>query len=232
MNNGPISNVVGFLDQNLKDEKEKEILSQIYNKYGPFYVLSALSKQDAEDMDEGTAINELDFRTYKIPEFVIQDYTYSGPQSSTLLLSDLGVDKWFSLRYDLSRNNIGAYCKFMWDFASTYRLQFTTDYVKFTDTLNGITEYLYQSVINYENTVQFNIGITRTSEVILDIYYNRVWIGLFKLNNELGSTVSMLKDGTFVMQLGSNNSSQNVTISYEEPIIECVSSTFLMYFDL
>lgn len=231
MNNGPISNVVGFLDQNLKDEKEKEILSQIYNKYGPFYVLSALSKQDAEDMDEGTAINELDFRTYKIPEIVIQDYNYSGTASNTQVINDLGVDRWFSLRYDLSRNNLGAYCKFVWDYASTYKLTFSSDYVQYNDSINNITEFLYQSVINYDNTVQFNIGITRTSEVLLDIYYNRVWIGLFKLN-ELANSVSMLKDGVFYMRLGSNNATQVITVSYEEPIIECVSSAFLMYFDL
>ena len=229
---GPISNVIGFLNQNLKNDKEKEILGQIYNKYGPFYVLSALSKQDAEDMDEGTVINELDFNTYRIPDFIIQDYTYSGTPSNTLLLSNLGVDRWFSIRYDLSRVGSLPYCYFQWDYASTYRLTLRKDNIRYSDTLNNITAFLYQSVVNYDNTVQFNIGITRTSEVYLDIYYNRVWIGLFNLSNELGSSVSMLKDGTFTMTLGSDVASQSVTISYEEPIIECVSSSFLMLFDL
>lgn len=231
MDKGPISNVVGFLNQNLKDDKEKEVLNQIYNKYGPFYVLSVLSKQDAEEMDQGTVIRNLDFSTYKIPDFTIQDYSHHGATSYMLLLSDLGVDKWFSLRYDLSRNSYGAFCRFVWDYASTYRMIFSNDNIKYTDTLNNITEYMYQQVINYDNTVQINIGITRTSEVLLDIYYNRVWIDLFKLS-DLATSVSMLKQGTFTMSLGSNRDTEIVTISFEEPIIECVSSAFLMYFDL
>lgn len=227
----PINSAFLYMNENMKNQKDKDILLNIYKKYGPLYVLSAVSDK-GEIIDPETPIIDLDYETYKVPNFLdIRTYVCDNGFMVENIIDGIGTNKWTSIRFDLDL--IGnSDCKFVLSDGSSYSMEWNKNGFYFHDYIQDL-DYFGGSLtpVTTNKTVQLNLGFDSNNIFRVELWFDREKQATYNMNMMFNNNVSLLRFGTMVFEL-SGDPPNAVTLAFEEPIVQCVSNGFLYDFGI
>ena len=227
--NPTIYNSMKFLEDNLVDDKSKNMLKDVYDRYGFYYMLGSLG--DNTNTEDVIIIGPpIEDDNYVPTSFVDVSFRTGTGSQNLLILNGLSVVEFSSVRYVLSRTgNSSVLFRFLLD---PYFIEFVDDGINYYD--GSSTRYDDQIKIIRDNyDIQFNFGYTIARHLIVELFVNGSYVGLWDLNDLLGSFVDAFA-GSASFRLGMTGaSSENVAfIEFYRPTSEYVTSNFLSYFNI